>query len=155
MRPVAQLRRLTRQGNRTAVLLVATTTVFLAVVVYALVLPPIRTYQDRQRFTQAAEQALPANTVMTSSGVGGGGSFTGVASGHLARPPAQVLADPRVPAGTFGWTQIPDCGKTLVCFLSGGKNFVLTITVGDCIERGCPAGGSLIDAEVSRGGPNS
>ena len=149
------LHRLGRQGNRTALVLITTTVAFAGVVVYSLVLPPLRTYQDRQRFTRAAEQALPVGTTRTGSGVGGGGSFTGVASGHLAAPPTAVLASPGVTPGSFGWTPIPDCGKGLVCFASKGKDFVLTLTVRPCIERGCPAGGSQIDAEVSRGGPNS
>ena len=149
------VRRLGRRGNRTALLMVTTTVVFAAVVVYSLVLPPLRTHQERQRFTRAAEQALPLGTVRTSSGVGGGGSFTGVASGFLAAPPAAVLATPRVDPGSFGWTPIPDCGATLACFASAGKDYVLTLTVTPCIARGCPAGGSQVDAEVSRGGPNS
>lgn len=155
MRLPVHLRRLGRQGNRTVLVLSTTTLVFAAVVVYSLVLPPLRTYQDRQRFTRAAEQALPTGTARTGSGVGGGGSFTGVASGHLAAAPATVLAHPQVPAGAFGWTQIPDCGKGLACFASKGKDYVLTLTVSPCVERGCPVGGSQVDAEVSRGGPNS
>ena len=150
-----RLRRLGRQGNRTALVLITTTVAFAAVVVYSLVLPPLRTYQDRQRFTRAAEQALPAGAVRTSSGVGGGGSFTGVASGRLAASPTAVLARPDVAPGSFGWTPIPDCGPGLVCFASKGKDYVLTLTVTPCIERGCPTGGSQVDAEVSRGGPNS
>lgn len=149
------MRRLGRQGNRTALVLGSITVAFMAVVVYSLVLPPIRTYQEKQRFTHAAEQALPLGTVRTSSGVGGGGSYTGVASGYLPKSPAQVLADPRVSPGTYGWSPIPDCGKQTLCFLSKGKDLVLTLTVGKCIELGCPAGGSLVDAEVTRGGPNS
>ena len=150
-----RLHRLGRQGNRTALVLITTTVTFAGVVVYSLVLPPLRTYQDRQRFTRAAEQALPVGTLRTGSGVGGSGSLTGVASGHLAAPPTAVLANPGVTPGSFGWTPIPHCGKGLACFASMGKDYVLTLTVSPCIERGCPTGGSQIDAEVSRGGPNS
>ena len=157
------LRWINRQGNRTALVLVTSTVVLIVAMAYTLVGPPLRAYQDgeqdRQRFPQAVEQALPVGAIRTASGVGGGsgvsGSFTGVASGHLPATPAAVTANPGVRPGTYGWTLIPDCGAGLVCFASSGKDYLLTLTVHPCLERGCPAGGSQVDAQVSRGGPNS
>lgn len=161
MTVLTRLKRIKRQENLTSLVLVTSTVVLAGVMACTLAGPPLRAYQerqqDRQRFTQAAEQALPWGAVRTASGIGGGvgATLTGLASGHLAAPPGTVLAHPGVRPGSFGWAVIPDCGPGLVCFASSGKNYLLTLTVHPCTERGCPAGGSQVDTEVTRGGPNS
>jgi hypothetical protein len=55
----------------------------------------------------------------------------------------------------MGWRPIPHCGKDLLCYVSDKGNRLLTLHVQPCTERGCPLGGSLVDAEVEEGGPNS
>ena len=161
MKLLTRLKRIKRQGNPTALVLLTSVVVLIVVMLYTVLTPPLRWYQNRQQerqlYTQAAEQGLPVGTIRTYSGVGGGIGATpyGMASGHLAASPSAVLAHPGVRPGSFGWTLFPDCGKGLVCFASSGKDYILTLTVHPCTEIGCPAGGSQIDADVSRGGPNS
>ena len=151
------MRSLRPRGTTFGVLAAAVTAAFAVMVVVSLVYPALSAHRAKVRVRTLAEQSLPAGSVRTSSGVGGSGNghYVGVASGHVDRAPAQVLSAPAPTAGDLGWEPIPDCGKDTVCWLSGAKDLILTLHVAPCVERGCPSGGTQVDAEVAEGGPNS
>ncbi|MDP9100644.1 MAG: hypothetical protein M3N21_00615 [Actinomycetota bacterium] len=129
---------------------------FVVMSLYSVVYPAYHLRQVKRALIAEAVAALPPGAVVEEQGVTGAGSLDGYAIGRMDLSPAQVLALRVTPGGTRGWvTPIPNCGPAELCWLSRGKDHILTWKVAPCQRVDCPTRSSLVTADVARGGPNS
>ncbi|MDP9164591.1 MAG: hypothetical protein M3O32_00720, partial [Actinomycetota bacterium] len=151
-----RLRRLLRTRHLVVFGAVAVTLGFMASSVFSVIYPALHTRAVKRQLTAEAVAALPPGAVVEDSGVTGRGSLDGYAVGRLELVPAKVMTLSFVPGGSLGWvTVIPNCGNLERCWLSRGKDHILTMTVAPCQRVDCPTGSSLVTMDVARGGPKS